>query len=110
MSKFVVNLTWEDAPHLTKEAKEELLASYSPHERDARSKGIPQLGAGAIYPVVEADVLIEPFSIPDKWPRAAGMDVGWKKTAVIWGAYDQKSDVWYLYSEYYRGYAEPAIH
>jgi hypothetical protein len=110
MSKFVVNLTWEDAPHLTTEAKKELLASYSPHERDARSKGIPQLGSGAIYPLVEADITIDPFTINDKWPRACGMDVGWKKTAAIWGAYDQKTDTIYCYSEYYRGYAEPAIH
>ena len=110
MSKFVVNLTWDDVPHLTEQAKKEMLAGCSPHERDARSKGIPQLGAGAIYPIVEDDVVIEPFSIPVTWPRAAGMDVGWKKTACIWGAYDPKSDTLYLYSEYYRGYAEPAVH
>lgn len=110
MAKFVVNLTWDDAPHLTKEAKEEILAGCSPHERDARSRGIPQLGAGAIYPVVEDDFVCEPFSVPDKWPRAAGMDVGWKKTAVIWAAYDPKSDTIYCYSEYYRGYAEPSVH
>lgn len=110
MAKWVCNLTWEDAPHLSKEAKKELLASYSPHERDARSKGIPQLGAGAIYPVVESDVVVEPFKIPDKWPRAYALDVGWNKTAAVWGAYDEKSDVWYLYSEYYRGQAEPSIH
>src|ERR1051326_7370919 len=111
MSKFVVNLTWQDAPHLTEEQKKELLASYSPHERDARSKGLPELGSGAIYPVVEDDIIVPAdFKIPDKWPRAAGMDVGWKKTAVLWGAYDKKSDTWYIYSEYYKGYAEPAIH
>lgn len=110
MSKFVVNLTWDDVPHLSKKDKDTLLASYSPHERDARSKGIPQLGSGAIYPIVEDDVVCAPFTIPDKWPRAAGMDVGWKKTAAIWGAYDKKSDTIYCYSEYYRGYAEPAVH
>lgn len=110
MSKFVCNLTWEDAPHLTKEAKDELLASYSPHERDARSKGIPQLGSGAIFPISEADIVVEPFTLSDKWPRAYGMDVGWNRTAAIWGAYDAKSDIWYLYSEHYRGQAEPSIH
>lgn len=110
MAKFVVNLSWEDAPHLSQKDKDLLLSSYSPHERDARSKGIPQLGSGAIYPIVEDDIVIEPFSIPDTWPRACGMDVGWKKTAAVWGAYDRKTDCWYLYSEYYRGYAEPAIH
>lgn len=110
MAKFVVNLTWEDAVHLSKEDKDQLLASYSPHERDARSRGIPQLGAGAIYPVLEEDVICDPFKIPDHWPRSYGMDVGWKKTACVWGAYDRASDTWYVYSEYYKGYAEPSIH
>jgi len=110
MAKFVVNLTWEDAPHLSENDKKELLASYSPHERDARSKGIPQLGAGAIYPVVEGDIVVEAFKIPDHWPRAYALDVGWNKTAALWGAYDAKSDIWYLYSEYYKGQAEPSTH
>lgn len=110
MSKWVCNLTWEDAPHLSEQDKKELLSAYLPHERDARSKGIPQLGAGAIYPVVEDDVIIEPFRIPDKWLRAYALDVGWKKTAALWGAYEEASDTWYIYSEYYRGYAEPAVH
>jgi hypothetical protein len=100
----------QDVPHLSPEDIKEILSSYSPHERDARSKGIPQLGSGAIYPVCEDDITVEPFVIPDKWPRACGMDVGWKKTAAIWGAYDKKSDCWYLYSEYYKGYAEPSVH
>lgn len=108
--KWVCNLTWEDAPHLSAADKKLLLESFSPHERDARSKGIPQLGAGAIYPVSEADIVIDPFKIPDNWPRAYALDVGWSKTAAIWGAYDEKSDTWYLYSEYYRGQAEPSIH
>lgn len=110
MAKFVVNITWADAPHLSDDDKKQLLSSYSPHERDARSKGLPQLGAGAIYPIVEDDVVVDPFEIPAHWPRAYGMDVGWKKTAAIWGAYDKKSDIWYLYSEYYKGYAEPSVH
>jgi hypothetical protein len=38
------------------------------------------------------------------------MDVGWNKTAAVFGALDQQSDTLYLYSEHYRGQAEPAIH
>lgn len=110
MAKWVCNLTWEDAPHLSAEQKKDLLGSYSPHERDARSKGLPQLGSGAIYPILEDDIVVEPFKIPDTWPRAGGMDVGWQKTACVWGAYDPKSDIWYLYSEYYIGYKEPSVH
>ncbi len=39
----------------------------------------------------------------DGWPRAFGMDVGWNRTAVIWGARDPSTGVIYLYSEHYRG-------
>ena len=38
------------------------------------------------------------------------MDVGWKRTAVVWGARDPGSGVMYLYSEHYQGQGEPASH
>jgi phage terminase large subunit-like protein len=108
--KFVVNATWDDAPHLTESQKQELLSSIPAYQRDARSKGIPQLGSGAIYPLSEEEITIEPFDIPPTWPKVYALDVGWNRTAVLWGAWDQQSDVVYLYSEYYRGQAEPVIH
>lgn len=90
--------------------KSELLASIPPHMRDARTKGIPQLGAGAIYPVPESEIIVEPFKIPNFWARVYALDVGWNRTAAIWGAWDREEDCVYLYSEYYRGEAEPAVH
>ena len=108
--KFVVNATWDDAPHLTDSQKQELLLSIPPYQRDARSKGIPQLGSGAIYPLLEEDITVEPFEIPPTWPKVYALDVGWNRTGALWGAWDQQSDVVYLYSEYYRGQAEPVIH
>lgn len=110
MSKYVVQATWADAPHLSPEAQDALIKSYPPHERDARTKGIPQLGAGAIYPIPESEILIDPIILPQYWPRAYGMDVGWKRTAALWGAHDTESDTLYLYSEHYRGNAEPSVH
>lgn len=110
MSRFLLNLTWADAPHISEEDKKEILAGCMPHERDAVSKGIPSMGSGLIYPVPEEDIICEPFRLPPHWPRAYALDVGWHKTAAIFGAYDKKEDTWYLYSEYYRGYAEPSIH
>jgi hypothetical protein len=107
--KWVCQLTWSDAPHLTKEQKDDLLASYSPHERDARSKGIPHLGSGMIYPIPESEIVIDPIKIPEHWPRVYAMDVGWKKTAALWAAWDPKQDIWYIYSELYLGYKEPSI-
>ena len=108
--KYVVTATWNDAPHLTEKQKTELLASIPAYQRDARSKGIPQLGSGAIYPILEDDITVTPFDIPQNWPKAYALDVGWNRTAALWMAWDQQSDIIYLYSEYYRGQAEPVIH
>jgi hypothetical protein len=40
-SKFIINATWDDAPHLTPEDKKEIWEATLPHLRDARAKGIP---------------------------------------------------------------------
>lgn len=110
MSKFVVQMAWADVPHISKEAKAALENSFSPHERAARTQGIPALGAGVIYPVHESEIVVEPFEIPKIWRHVYALDVGWNRTACLWGAHDSESDVLYLYSEHYRGEAEPAVH
>jgi len=38
------------------------------------------------------------------------MDVGWNRTAVVWGAKDPGLDAVYLYSEHYQAQGEPASH
>lgn len=101
---------WDDVPHLDEAAKAALLAKLMPHQRQARTRGVPALGAGAIYPVDEADIVVDDFQLPAYWPRAYGMDVGWNRTAVVWGAEDRENDITYLYSEHYRGQAEPSVH
>jgi hypothetical protein len=78
-SRSVILATWDDVPHLDERAKEMLFASYMPFQRDARTKGIPALGSGAIYPVPESDIVIPDFALPNHWPRAYGMDVGWNR-------------------------------
>ena len=108
--KFCVQATWDDAPHLSVHAREELWKSIPAYQRDARSKGVPVLGAGAIYPYSEDDYVVPDFAIPDHWPRAYGLDVGWSRTAAIWGALNRDTDCLYFYSEHYRGEAEPVIH
>ena len=106
----VVGMTWADVPHLSDEEKAMLESSYLPHERDARTKGIPSLGSGAIYPVAESDIICRPMEIPHHWKRFYAMDVGWNRTAAAWFAHDAESDTLYLYSEHYVGRAEPSIH
>jgi len=109
-AKFFVQATWDDVPHLDATAKQNLLASIPPYQRDARSKGVPQLGAGAIYQIPESGIVVPDFQIPDHFPRAYGLDVGWKKTAAVWGARDNETGVIYLYSEHYQGLQQPSLH
>lgn len=109
-SKILIQATWDDAPHITEKQKRKLFASLPPHEQDARSKGVPSLGSGAIYPVLESDITCDPFELPDYHPRVYGMDVGWNRTAAVWAAIDESTKTIYIYSEYYRGKAEPIIH
>lgn len=108
--KALVMAGWESAPHLGEREKARMLAETPPHLRDARSKGIPSLGSGAIYPVPESEIKVPDFPIPAHWPRLYALDVGWNRTAALWGAWDRDSDIIYLVSEHYRGQAEPSIH
>lgn len=108
--KAVVSATWDDVPHLSAQAKKDLWDAIPPFQRDARSKGLPQLGAGLIYPVPESTIVCDPFEIPKHWGRSYGLDVGWKRTAAIFGAYDKETDTGYLYSEHYQGEVDPSVH
>lgn len=109
-SKYRVDCGWQDVPHLDEKTKRELLESTQEFLRDARSKGTPSLGSGAIYPVAESEIRVDPFAIPAHWPRTYALDVGWKRTAAVWGALDRSVDCLYLFTEHYRGQAEPSIH
>jgi len=108
--KFAIGATWDDAPHLSQKDKDELWKAIPVYQRDARSKGIPQLGSGAIYPLPEDDISIGDFEIPQYWPRLYGMDVGWNWTAAVWGAHDRDTDILYLYSAYKQGQSMPPVH
>lgn len=110
VGKYVVMAGWDSVPHLTEEDKRILLASIPPYQRDARTRGIPQLGAGAVFPIPESEITVERFDIPKEWKRLYGYDVGWNRNAAIWLAQDPNTNIWYAYSEYYKGEAEPSIH
>lgn len=101
---------WDDVPHLSADQKTRMLAEAEVHLRDSRSKGVPSIGSGAIYPVAEDEILVDDFAIPDHWPRAYGLDVGWNCTAAVFGALDREADCLYLYSLHYQGKQEPSTH
>ncbi len=109
-SKYLVQAGWADIPHMPKATQDELLQATPPYLRDARSKGIPSLGSGAIYPIPLSEILCDPFLIPPFWPRVYALDVGWNRTAALWGALDRSVDIWYFFTEHYRGKALPSTH
>lgn len=110
MSRYCVQIGWDEVPHLSADTKKALLDGMLPHMREARTKGIPMLGAGAIYPVPESVIVVEPFALPAFWPKAYALDVGWNRTAALWGAWSRDDDTVYLWSEHYVGQAPPAVH
>lgn len=96
--QYLVNATWDDAPHLDTETKAQILAALPPYQREMRSKGIPILGSGMVYPISEDVLKIEPFAIPSYYKRVAAIDFGiTHATAVVWSAYDPDTDIIYIY-------------
>ena len=90
-------MTIEDVDHYSREEKDAIIASYPEHEREARSKGIPVLGSGRIYPVSEERIKIDPFEIPNYWPRIRGLDFGFDHPQVVVDcAYNPEDDIFYV--------------
>jgi len=101
-------IAWSDIPHLSEAEQKELLASIPKYQRDARSKGFPSLGAGAVYSYNEDSLICEPLKhIPRYWLRGYGMDVGWRATAAVFVAQDPDTGMTYVVDEYLQGETPP---
>lgn len=108
--RYVCSASWADVPHLKPEVKEQLLSSYPVYQRECRSKGIPMLGVGAVFPFSEEQISCSDFGVPNHWPRVAGLDVGWRAWAKVSLAKDPESGDVYVYSYYLAGERTPAEH
>ncbi len=107
----VINMTLDDAEHYTPDQRLQIIASYPEHERDARTKGIPHIGSGLIYPIAQDRITYQPFPFPKFWKRIIGIDFGWDHpTAGAWLTYDPDGDVIYLSDVYRQRLQTPPIH
>lgn len=107
----VTTATWDDAPHMTPEIREQKMATMQDYEKDLRSKGTPFAGAGLVFPIVEEKIVIDPFDIPPHWTRINGIDFGWDHPfAAASIAHDRDKDCVYLTGEYWESKATPPIH
>lgn len=94
---YLKGATWDDAPHLSQEDKDRLAASYRDHERDARTKGVPMMGEGAIFPISDEKIKCEPFEIPKHFARLKGCDFGYEHAgAGSEIAWDRGQDIIYV--------------
>jgi len=118
----LVNATWDDASekvmsrqgqkgHLNEDVMQQILSSYSPHEREMRRYGRPSIGSGLVFPVQDEKIIIDPIGLEDHWPRIAGIDFGFDHpTAVVWVAWDKDEDELYVYDCYRQSKATPSVH
>jgi phage terminase large subunit-like protein len=120
--QFMMMASWDDASssiktvggnpgHLDEKTMEQILAAFPPHEREMRSKGVPSLGSGLIYPIPDEDIVCEPFEIPPHYLRGCGLDFGWDHaTAAVFSAYNEDTDTLFLYDSYKQRKMTPDIH
>ena len=107
----VTTMTIDDVEHFTAEEKAKIIASYPAHEREARTKGIPTLGSGRIFPVPEERLAIEQRDFPNHWPRIGGMDFGWDHPfAAVELIWDRDTDCVYVSRTYRCRESTPIMH
>jgi len=106
-----VKMGISDAKHFTPEQVDKIIAKYPKHEREARANGTPILGSGAVFPIIEDEIVCSPFPIPKHWARICGLDFGYAHpSAACWLAWDKDTDIVYLYDVHCKAEAVVAIH
>jgi phage terminase large subunit-like protein len=97
--------------HYTDEEREQMIATYPRHEREARANGEPTLGSGKIFPIEESLFLEDPIDVPDHWYRIGGIDFGWEHpTACVNVAIDRDADCIHVTHGYRQSESTPVIH
>lgn len=106
----VTNMTIEDAEHFSPEERAAIIASYPSHERKARTKGIPQLGSGRVFPIDEDEIKVKPFAIPAHWLQIGGIDFGWDHpSAAVKEVWDRDTDCVYVIAAHRQREQTPAL-
>lgn len=106
-----ITMTIDDAEHFTPAERQKIIDGYPAHEREARTKGIPTLGSGLIFPVLEEEIICEPFAIPPVFVQINGVDFGYDHPfGAVNLAWDRDSDIVYVCKEYRSRQTTPVIH
>jgi phage terminase large subunit-like protein len=104
-------MTIEDAEHIPEADRQKIIDSYPEHEREARTRGVPILGSGRVFPFPRSLLSIDPFEIPRHWARVGGLDIGWDHpTAAVKLVHDRDADVVYVIEAYRARETTVAVH
>lgn len=101
----MVRYSWDDVPLelLDQKTRDLLKSSWLPWEIDARTKGIPMAGEGAVFTVDFNNVVLPSAPPIHPWYKLlAGIDFGRSPdpTVIIWSAYDTRTDTVFVYDEH----------
>ncbi len=111
LARHITRMTIADAEHYSAEQRAAIVASYPEHERDARTKGLPQFGSGLVFPAGDETIACAPCAIPAHWYRIIGLDFGYDHPfAAVSLAWDKDADVIYVTAEYAERRQTPIIH
>src|SRR6478735_11561124 len=101
----------DDALHYSEARRRAIIEGDPEHEREARTRGIPSLGSGRVFPIAEADIAADP-PVPGRgWSLIGGLDFGWDHPfAAVKVAHDRDADVAWVLATYRCREATPLIH
>jgi phage terminase large subunit-like protein len=96
-----INIAMTDVPHIGPEEIERILANIPEWQRDARIRGLPSAGVGAVYAFDEARMVLDekPQLLPHWW-MGGGLDVGFRNTSFVRIGYDADSGIYTILDEY----------
>ena len=107
----LIIMSIDDASFYSPEERAEVLAQWPEQEARARVKGLPIIGEGLIYPVMDEEFTCPRMKLEPYYRLIAGLDVGIAHpTAVAYLAYNPDSDTVYVTDEYKREDPLIAVH
>ena len=75
---------------------------------DAMTQALNRLRqTGSMFHIPESQIVVDPFSISEEWPRAFGLAIQPRGVAALWGARDPSGTI-YVYAEHQFSHAEPS--
>jgi phage terminase large subunit-like protein len=101
----MVRYTWDDVPLdlLDQKTRDLLISSWLPWEIEARTRGVPMAGEGAVFQVHWQDVILKESPVIQPWFKLiCGIDFGRNPdpTAIVWLALDERTKTIFVYDEY----------